>query len=241
MKADRDYAAGRPFHYFVMTTSNHRPFTYPEGRIDLPSKISGRSGGVKYTDFAIGEFLRAAESKPWFRNTLFVIVGDHCASSAGKTELPVQNYHIPLLIYAPGGQVQPGTVTTLTSQIDYAPTLLGLLGWTYPSRFYGHDVLNPRDRQPGVALLGNYQKLAQFRDNRLHVLKPIRHAATLAYDPTNHHLRPLAADANGVDDTIAFYQTASWLFRNGRQRELSPDEFARYSSRRDSRKGGLSE
>ena len=32
-----------------MTTSNHRPFTYPQGRIDIPPK-TGRDGGVKYTD-----------------------------------------------------------------------------------------------------------------------------------------------------------------------------------------------
>ena len=46
---DADAAAGKPFHYFVMTTSNHRPYTFPEGRIDLPSKVSGRPGAVKYT------------------------------------------------------------------------------------------------------------------------------------------------------------------------------------------------
>ncbi|MGC4074575.1 MAG: sulfatase-like hydrolase/transferase [Nibricoccus sp.] len=114
-----------------MTTSNHRPFTYPDGRIDLPSKISGRAGAVKYTDYAIGKFLREAENKPWFKNTVFVIVADHCASVAGKAELAVKNYHIPLVIYAPGGQIAPGRVEDLTSQVDYAPTLLGLLNWSY--------------------------------------------------------------------------------------------------------------
>ena len=54
-EADASFAANKPFHFFVMTTSNHRPFTYPEGKIDLPSKESGRSGAVKYSDFAIGD------------------------------------------------------------------------------------------------------------------------------------------------------------------------------------------
>jgi phosphoglycerol transferase MdoB-like AlkP superfamily enzyme len=50
---------------------------------------------VKYTDFAMKKFFEMAEKQPWFSNTVFVIVADHCASSAGKTELPVDKYRIP--------------------------------------------------------------------------------------------------------------------------------------------------
>ncbi len=229
-EADRDHATNKPFFYFVMTTSNHRPFTYPDGKIDLPSKVSGRAGGVKYTDYALGELMRAAATKPWFKNTLFVIVGDHCASSAGKTEIPVQNYHIPLLVYAPGGQVKPGVVRTLANQIDLAPTLLGLLGWTYPSRFYGHDILAQPAGAPGRALLGNYQKLGLYTEGELNVLKPVRQSLTLSYARTTHEMKPLAPNTNGIDDTIAYYQTASWLFKHGRQRELTREELTRYAA-----------
>ncbi|WP_414659975.1 LTA synthase family protein [Horticoccus sp. 23ND18S-11] len=225
-EADRDHAAGKPFFYFVMTTSNHRPFTFPDGKIDLPSKTSGRAGGVKYSDYAIGELLRQAATKPWFKQTLFVFVGDHCAASAGKTELPVQNYHIPLLVYAPGGQIQPGVVKTIASQIDFAPTLLGLLRWTYPSRFYGEDVLALPAGSSGRALIGNYQKLGLLRDGALAVLKPIRQASTFGYNATTHEMKPIAADPALLDDAIAYYQTASWLFKTGGQGELSPDELA---------------
>ena len=226
-EADRDHAAGKPFFYFVMTTSNHRPFTYPEGKIDLPSKISGRAGGVKYSDYAIGEFFRAVADKPWFKNTIFVIVGDHCASSAGKTELPIQNYHIPLIIYAPGGQIKPRAVPTLMSQVDYAPTLLGLLNWTYPSRFYGWDVLAQPAGQPGRALIGNYQKLGLYRPGELGVLKPVRQSVTVSYDRATHEMKTQPPNAALIDETIAYYQTASWLFKNGRQRELTTEELSR--------------
>jgi phosphoglycerol transferase MdoB-like AlkP superfamily enzyme len=66
-EADQEAARGKPFHFFVMTTSNHRPYTFPAGRIDLPSKTAGRRGAVKYTDFAIGQFLREAATRPWYR------------------------------------------------------------------------------------------------------------------------------------------------------------------------------
>lgn len=227
-ECDRDYAAGRPFFHFVMTTSNHRPFTYPDGKIDLPSKTSGRAGGVKYTDYAIGELMRIAETKPWFKNTVFVFVGDHCASSAGKTELPVQNYHVPLLVYAPGGQIKPGVVHTVMSQVDYAPTLLGLLRWTYPSRFYGRDVLAMAPEERGRAFIGNYQKLGLLRDGALAVLKPVRLSSTHSYDRTTYALTAQPPNEALIDDTIAYYQTASWLFKNGKQRELTPEEWLRY-------------
>lgn len=87
-EANASHANGRPFFSMVMTTSNHRPFTYPEGRIDIPAK-TGRSGGVKYADYAIGRFIAKASREPWFKDTIIVIVADHCANSAGKTDIPV--------------------------------------------------------------------------------------------------------------------------------------------------------
>ena len=228
-EADAEYAAGRPFHFFLMTTSNHRPYSYPEGRIDLPPKISRRAGAVKYTDYAIGKLIRDAQTKPWFRNTVFVIVADHCASSAGKSELPVQNYHIPLIIYAPGGQIAPGHIKTLASQIDYAPTLLGLLHWSYPSRFYGHDVRRILPEQ-AHALIGNYQKLGQLKsDDEFVVLKPLRAEASYVYDPIVKTLSVRPLDEETEREAIAYYQTASYLYQQGRYRELTRQEFSDYT------------
>lgn len=226
-EADAGAASGKPFHYFVMTTSNHRPYTFPEGRIDLPSKIAGRAGAVKYSDYAIGKFLRDASQKPWFTNTVFVIVADHCASSAGKTELPVENYHIPLLIYSPGGHVAPGHIATLTSQMDYAPTLLGLLNWSYPSRFFGHDV-RKIDPSEAHALMGNYQKLGHLEKGEFVVLRP-RGESTYKYELANSTMTPAEDSDYGSMEAVCFYQGASYLYEHGLYRSLGPEEFERYS------------
>jgi len=225
-EADASAASGQPFHYFVMTTSNHRPYTFPEGRIDLPSKISGRAGAVKYTDYAIGKFLRDAASKPWFKNTVFVIVADHCASSAGKTELPIQNYHIPLIIYSPGGLIAPGHIQALTSQMDYAPTLLGLLNWSYPSRFFGHDV---RKVAPAAthSVMGTYQKLGLRKGNDFIVLKPVRQQTQYVYNPANFVLVEKPVDEAFLTEAIAYYQTASYLYDHELYREITADEAAK--------------
>ncbi|MFT3783152.1 MAG: sulfatase-like hydrolase/transferase [Nibricoccus sp.] len=223
-EADRAAASGKPFFHFVMTTSNHRPFTYPDGKIDLPSKISGRAGAVKYTDYAIGQFIREASKRPWFNNTVFVIVADHCASSAGKTELPVQNYHIPLFIYAPGGQIAPGHIPDLTSQVDYAPTLLGLLNWSYASRFYGWDVRKASgDRR---ALVGNYQRLGLYEPGMLTVLKPLHGVNLYAYNSETYALTTVPPNEEDVTETITYYQTASYLYKTGLYRALNAEDLA---------------
>ena len=97
---DKASASGKPFFAHIMTTSNHQPFTYPDGRIDIKSP-GERDGGVKYTDYAIGKFIEDSRKKPWFDDTLFVITADHCAAVAGQTRLPVADYRIPLILYAP--------------------------------------------------------------------------------------------------------------------------------------------
>jgi phosphoglycerol transferase MdoB-like AlkP superfamily enzyme len=226
-EADQIHETGNPFFFFVMTTSNHRPFTFPSGRIDLPSKTSERRGGIKYTDYAIGKFIRDASSKPWFEHTVFVIVADHCASSAGKTELTVENYHIPLIIYAPGGQLPTSHIKTLTSQIDYAPTLLGLLNWSYPSRFMGHDV-RAVPPEEGHAIIGNYQKLGHIEKDEFFVLKPVRKSIAYSYDFASRSMTNKPVDAERIAETISYYQVASYLYKHGLYNALTSDEFADY-------------
>ena len=210
-EADRAHAAGKPFHHFVMTTSNHRPYTWPAGKID--AGLVGREGGVAYTDYAIGAFLKAAQTKPWFKDTVFVIVADHCASVAGKRELEVRKYEIPLFIWSPGN-IAPRQFDTMMSQIDVAPTVLGLLGVDYLSRFVGADALAPSYRPR--AFISNYQKVAMLRpDGLLTVLKPVRQAVQYQADLATGALTPVATpDASAVEEAIHYYQGTDELFNH---------------------------
>jgi len=204
--ADRAIGEGRPFYNFVMTTSNHRPYTYPDGRIDIPSH-TGRDGAVKYTDYAVGKFIDEARTKPWFDNTIFIIVADHCANSAGKTDIPVKNYHIPLLIYAPGF-IEPRRINTLGSQIDFAPTLFALLNWSYESEFYGKNIF-AMEAGDGRALLGTYQNLGLLEHGMLAVLKPFRNSESYRVDLRSDEQTRSEDDDSVRLDAIAYYQTAA--------------------------------
>jgi len=214
-EADRSAAGGEPFFLHVMTTSNHRPYTYPEGRIDIPSG-TGRNGAVKYTDHAIGKFLREARGKPWFDDTIFVITADHGASARGTSDIPVDRYRIPLWIYAPK-HVAPGRVDRLASQIDIGPTVLGLLGVDHETKFFGRDILSA-EAGTERAFLATYQTLGYLRDGWLVTLSPRREV----------RLRRIDADAPALDaaqqdalrrDAISYYQVASQVFRDGLYRD----------------------
>jgi phosphoglycerol transferase MdoB-like AlkP superfamily enzyme len=205
---DATHAGGRPFFIHVMTTSNHRPFTYPEGRIDIPSG-QGRDGAVKYTDWAIGKFIEQARTRPWFADTLFVLTADHTAGAAGKTDLPLDRYHIPLVIYAPG-HVSPGRVDRLMSQIDIPPTMLGMLGFGYRSSFFGQDILHAPPGRERV-FISTYQHLGYLAHDTLVLLSPNRQ---VRFEQVGRGGTPAGA-AQACEEAIAFYEGASYAYRHG--------------------------
>jgi len=198
--ADADHAKQQPFFLQLMTTSNHRPYTYPDGRIDIPSG-EGREGAVKYTDHAIAEFLEQAKAKPWFDNTLFIFVADHTAGSAGVEDLPVNNYQIPLWIYAPK-LVEAREDGKLASQIDLAPTVLGLLNLNYTSTFFGRDLLKE-------------DALGLFDGQDLAILSP-RGGMRVHQDALGNSRETTVGNDNPlVRRAIAYYQSAAYGFSQG--------------------------
>lgn len=167
---DKNAAKGKPFFAQIMTTSNHRPYTYPEGKIKFDSDPHCREAAVKYTDYAIGKFIADAAKKPWFKNTIFIVIADHCASSAGSTSLPIDKYHIPCVVYAPSF-VQPKVVSTLCSQIDIMPTILSMLQLPIKVQFAGQNIFSPSYKPR--AFMATYQDLGYLENNTLTVLSPV--------------------------------------------------------------------
>lgn len=208
---DSRHAHGTPFFAHVMTTSNHRPFTYPAGRIDIAPK-TGRDGGVKYTDYAIGRFIDQARAKPWFAQTVFVIVADHTHNGRGRQELPPDAYHIPMIIYAPG-QVAPGRVDSIASQIDVGPTLLALLNISYDSRFFGQDIMR-EGRAHQRAFLSNYQTVGYYERGRIVELRP--HGQVRVVSAADGKPAPDDALSRELqEEAISYYQLASKAYRSG--------------------------
>ncbi|WP_312076872.1 LTA synthase family protein [Chryseobacterium sp.] len=213
--ADQNYQQKQPFFQFVMTTSNHKPYTFPNGKIDLPQ--GERNGAVKYTDYALGKFIAQAKTKPWFKNTVFLIVADHCASSAGKWEINIAKHHIPAIIYNVKNQT-PQKIDRLVSQIDLMPTLFGYLNWNYKTSLYGKDI---NQTKPGSerAFIGNYRTLGLLRNNLFTQIDDRKRVKQFTVSGTDRSLSEVNfKNEDLIKETISYYQTASERFKNGKMK-----------------------
>lgn len=161
-----------------------------------------------------------AKKQDWYKNTVFVIVADHCASSAGKTELPMDKYRIPAMVFSEDF-IPAQYFSGLMSQIDLMPTVFGLLNFNYKSKFLGQDVLS--DSYVPRAYIATYQDLGYIRDQQLTIIssgKKVKQYSleqlpsdlpaefNIYYKQTpNKHI-----DKRLLDQTISAYESTSyWL------------------------------
>jgi phosphoglycerol transferase MdoB-like AlkP superfamily enzyme len=215
---------GKPFFSIVMTTSNHKPFTFPAGIPGVKPEHGGRDSGARYADHALGEFMREARRHPWFDDTIFVIAADHGARVYGRAEVPLYSYEIPLLILAPR-HLQARHIDTPASQMDVAPTVLGLLGQAYQAPFFGQDVLHWPADEPRTLLFNHNHDVALLRDGQLCILSLHRNAECERYErsagppgPATTRFTSEPDDAELIDLATAYYQTAYDAFQAHRYR-----------------------
>lgn len=207
----------KPFLMLMLTTSNHRPFTYPENKIDIPSGES-RAGAVKYTDFAIGKFLTEAKNKQWAKNTVFIVIADHSTEGRGQFDLEMSDFHIPLWIYSPH-LLKPQVISKLGSQIDLLPTLIHLLGLKDDSPFFGQSLLNPNWTEER-AFVGNYQYVGLYKNNILTTLGPNQTVRNFSYNPKTKEQKPIE-ESPYLNEAISYYQTASQMLDSGNYKPAS--------------------
>lgn len=208
---DREAGRGTPFFSVIMTTSNHSPFTFPAGIKGIPPEGGGRYAGVLYADYALGEFFRSARGHSWYKDTVFVVVADHGARVYGKEQIPMPSYEIPLLIMAPG-HLKPRQVKNPISQMDIAPTVLGLLGLPYEAPFFGRNVLT-KTATPGALLFNHNHDVALYRDNKLVVLGLRKKVNTYAYRLGSSEFHKTEDDPDLTRLAAAYFQTGFNLFK----------------------------
>jgi len=137
-----------PFFSTIMTLSNHEPFDVPG-----PVRFKGKSdpdrfrNSAAYTDAVLGEYFERIKSKPWYKNTLFIIAADHGHSlPLHKNVYYAESHRIPFLLF--GEVIKPefrgAVVTKLGGHHDLAGTLLPQLEMEEVSKFeWSKNLLNP--------------------------------------------------------------------------------------------------
>ncbi|MCK9509809.1 MAG: LTA synthase family protein [Pigmentiphaga sp.] len=129
---------GRPTFTLAFSVSHHTPWDYPAGRIETVGEAASQDNAIRYADWALGDFFRRARAAPYWQDTLFLVIADHDSRAGGASLVPVHNFHIPALLLGAG--IEPRRDARLVSQIDFAPTLLGLLGLDSEHPMIGQDL-----------------------------------------------------------------------------------------------------
>ena len=213
--------AGKPFFATVLSVSNHKPYTYPKGKIPEDPDKRQREHAVKYSDYALGQFFRAARQEPFWTNTIFAVVADHGARVYGSQSIPIHSYEIPLVIAGPAVVKAPSRVAQLGSSLDVAPTLLGLLGRPYETLFFGRDLLRSPP-EAGRALLNHNRDIGLLSRDRLVVLGLMQAVEFYQGDPKAVDVSVLASPADSdrelEKDAISLYQVADDLYTHQRYR-----------------------
>jgi phosphoglycerol transferase MdoB-like AlkP superfamily enzyme len=214
-------STNQPFLATILSVSNHKPYTYPSGRIPEDPAQKKRENAVKYSDYALGQFFRAARKETFWSNTVFIVVADHGARVYGKQSIPIHSYEIPLLIAGPAVVKQPSRVSQLGSSLDVAPTVLGLIGRAYETMFFGRNLLTSAPEE-GRALLNHNRDIGLLAHDRLAVLGLMQTVEYYQGNPKLVEMNLLAQPANTEreleQDAIALFQVADDLYTHQRYR-----------------------
>jgi phosphoglycerol transferase MdoB-like AlkP superfamily enzyme len=213
--------AGKPFFATLLSVSNHKPYTYPAGRIPEDPAQRRREHAVKYSDFALGQFFRQARHEAFWTNTVFVVIADHGARVYGAQSIPIHSYEIPVLVAGPAVVKAPSRIGALGSSLDVAPTILGLIGRPYQTMFFGRDLLHA-PAESGRALLNHNRDIGLLARDRLVVLGLRQTVEFYAGNPKVVDMgllgQPGQAERELEQDTIALYQVADDLYTHRRYR-----------------------
>ncbi len=246
-RADREFRRlteiRQPFFATILTVSLHSPWEYPKGRFDpLPTDIQVPSGfeyeelnNFLYADYAIGRFIREARKAPYFDDTLFVFVGDHGVHLRGRELIPVDENRVLALFLAPK-HLRPNRIRRVTSQLDIPPTVMGILGGTYRSPFFGSDILTQESDDGLAIMIYNKKRYGIISGPNLTIFSEA--GKELAYERSSlqgpWNAVPLSPKQNEYSrDAIALLQAAEQLLKN------SQYTTARQDTESDSTKGSV--
>ncbi|WP_386685834.1 LTA synthase family protein [Lonepinella sp. MS14437] len=205
---------GKPFFSLVFTSSNHDPFEFPAGKIDLYEQPQAtRNNAAKYADFATGRFFDLAKQSDYWNDTIFLIIADHDSRVGGAALVPVQHFHIPALIL--GKDIEPRRDPRLVSQIDMPTTLLSLIGISANYPMLGYDLTRPED--PNRALM-QYDKTfgyMRMQNNQLEtvILQQGKPAESYVYSPDSKTLTAIEGNDEMKKQALAYSLWGSYAYK----------------------------
>ncbi|GFM73201.1 LTA synthase family protein [Pseudomonas capsici] len=213
---------GKPFYALLQTLSNHTPYALPENlpveRVTGHGSLDEHLTAMRYSDWALGQFFEKAKKEPYYKNTLFVVLGDHgFGNKMQLTEMDLGRFNVPLLLIGPGVQEKFGQRSSIVgTQVDVVPTIMGRLGGQTRNQCWGRDLLNLPEGDKGFGVIkpsGSEQVVAIVHGNRILIEPTEMPAKVMTYTlGANPHAEvvPDAPDTAELKQKLeSFLQTAT--------------------------------
>lgn len=211
-----------PFFTYFLSISNHYPYNLPKDfSLDPGSNFSPSEKAYYFTDLQLKKFFEEAKKKPWYKRTLFVVVGDHPhwgfnskKAKEGESDYrPLsENFQTPAVFHHVNFKKKK--ISRITSSIDFAPTILALLGVKKETNFVGLNIFGPKfDRYIGSQDNTRSSYFNMLRDDHVirchHSLSPCVTAEKdkIALKPSSKEEIKRAKKFKEM-----FYDTTNWKF-----------------------------
>lgn len=245
----------KPFFAIIQTADNHRPYTIPAEDKDEFKLLSFSQDSLKrfgfesneemnafrYTDFGFQQFIEAAKKEAYFKNTIFVFVGDHGIRYNGSldhfphawTEQGLSCEHVPLLFYAPG-LLKPQRISNVCSQVDVLPSIASLAKIPYRNHAMGRNLFDTVVPAMQYKSVFKPEPFAFVIDHDVHTiglvsdeyyyLQNLKSGKTEFVSVKNNGPVPANAATDSAKSqlqklTDAYYETAKYLLLNNKKKE----------------------
>lgn len=152
-----------PFMMTVFTLSTHEPFDIPNSQLNNYPKLSKEKQSYRYLDDQLRLFFLQNSNKSWFKNTIFIITGDHTPVHLDNAQYQISDYFsVPILVITPHGF--EGELA-IREQQDLVPELCRAMHWK--SKLY--SFYNPKNSDVirymnGVYYIWNDRYTLQFNE-----------------------------------------------------------------------------
>lgn len=203
---------GKPFFSLVFSSSNHDPFEFPDGKIELYEQPKQtRNNAAKYADYALGHFFKLAKKSNYWKDTLFLVIADHDSRAAGDHLVPIKHFRIPGLFLGEG--IEAKRDNRLVSQIDIPTTLLSLAGVSGEYPMIGYDLT--KNVNPDRAIMQYDGTQAMLKGNNdVIVMRPNLPIEGYQYDKANEKLIAKDLPEEQKKEALAHALLGSYLYKN---------------------------
>jgi phosphoglycerol transferase MdoB-like AlkP superfamily enzyme len=206
---------GKPFVAYIMTGADHGPWAIPKDVDFKPSGADEKENASMYADWSVKQFIEEAKKSAWYKNTVFVFLGDHGQIMNDVYDMPINYHHIPFIVHCPK-ELKPEVNHNLGYQPDIVRTVSSLLKINYSNFSFGVNIF--KEKRPFVFFSADDKIGYVTEDDHFfyHLLSTNQknYVKYTSMDKTNYYQVNKAHADSLYKETKSLYNSAQYFINN---------------------------